>query len=103
MLTTWHYPQKLALTSKTSGGRSVGIVRSQTEATDLFILRIGYSRGDIFTGAQTRLEIHKKRGRSRLLTETRVKRLSTRQSSVLAARDFPIAGSLGEYYVGGGL
>jgi hypothetical protein len=27
------YPQKLALTSPTSGGRSVGIVRSQTQAT----------------------------------------------------------------------
>jgi hypothetical protein len=29
------YPQKLALTSPTSGGRSVGIVRSRTKATDL--------------------------------------------------------------------
>jgi hypothetical protein len=28
------YPQKLALTSPTSGGRSVGIVRLQTKATD---------------------------------------------------------------------
>jgi hypothetical protein len=28
------YPQKLALTSTTSGGRSVGIVRSQTQATE---------------------------------------------------------------------
>jgi hypothetical protein len=28
------YPQKLALTSSTSGGRSVGIVRSQTQATE---------------------------------------------------------------------
>jgi hypothetical protein len=27
------YPQKLALTSSTSGGRSVGIVRSRTQAT----------------------------------------------------------------------
>jgi hypothetical protein len=27
------YPQKLALTSQTSGGRSVGIVRLQTKAT----------------------------------------------------------------------
>jgi hypothetical protein len=27
------YPQKLALTSPTSGGRSVGIVRSQTQTT----------------------------------------------------------------------
>jgi hypothetical protein len=29
------YPQKLALTSSTSGGRSVGIVRSRTKATEL--------------------------------------------------------------------
>jgi hypothetical protein len=28
------YPQKLALTSWTSGGRSVGIVRSRTQATE---------------------------------------------------------------------
>jgi hypothetical protein len=29
------YPQKLALTSPTSGGRSVSIVRSWTKATEL--------------------------------------------------------------------
>jgi hypothetical protein len=29
------YPQKLALTSPTSGGRLVGIVRSLTKATEL--------------------------------------------------------------------
>jgi hypothetical protein len=29
------YPQKLALTSPTSGGRSVGIVRSRTKVTEL--------------------------------------------------------------------
>jgi hypothetical protein len=29
------YPQKLALTSLTSGSRSVGIVRSRTKATEL--------------------------------------------------------------------
>ena len=29
------YPQKLALTSPTGGGRSVGVVRSRTEATEL--------------------------------------------------------------------
>jgi hypothetical protein len=33
------YPQKVALTSLTSGGRSVGIVRLQTEATELLLLR----------------------------------------------------------------
>jgi hypothetical protein len=30
------YPQKLTLTSPTSGGRSVGIVRFQTQATEIF-------------------------------------------------------------------
>jgi hypothetical protein len=30
------HPQKLALTSPTSGGRSVGIVRSRTQATEYF-------------------------------------------------------------------
>jgi hypothetical protein len=29
-----HYPQKLALTSSTSGSRSVRIVRSRTKATE---------------------------------------------------------------------
>jgi hypothetical protein len=32
------YRQKLALTSPTSGGRSVGIVRSRTKATELVLL-----------------------------------------------------------------
>ena len=31
------YPQKLALTSPTGGGRSVGIVRSRTKATELYL------------------------------------------------------------------
>jgi len=31
------YPQKLALTSPTGGGGSVGIVRSRTKATEFFI------------------------------------------------------------------
>jgi hypothetical protein len=31
------YPQKFVLTSLTSGGRSVGIVRSRTEATEFGI------------------------------------------------------------------
>src|SRR5215510_4998544 len=34
------YPQKLALTSPTGGGRSVGIVRSRTKAT-VFFFHIG--------------------------------------------------------------
>jgi hypothetical protein len=29
-----HYPQMLALTSPTSGGRSAGVVRSRTQATE---------------------------------------------------------------------
>jgi hypothetical protein len=33
------YPQKLALTSSTSGGRSVGIVLSRTQATELVSYR----------------------------------------------------------------
>jgi hypothetical protein len=32
------YPQELALTSPTSGGRSVGIVRSRTEATEFVLV-----------------------------------------------------------------
>jgi hypothetical protein len=32
------YTQKLALTSPTSGGRSVGIVRSQTKTTGLLVI-----------------------------------------------------------------
>ena len=40
------YPQKLALTSPTGGGRSVGIVRSRTKATEFFFMsfhsNIGY-------------------------------------------------------------
>jgi hypothetical protein len=31
------YPQKLALISPTSGGRSVGIVRSRTKATEFLV------------------------------------------------------------------
>jgi hypothetical protein len=32
------YLQKLALTTTTSGGRSVGIVRSRTQVTEMFVL-----------------------------------------------------------------
>jgi hypothetical protein len=32
------YPQKLAITSPTSGGRSVGIFRMRTKATELLLL-----------------------------------------------------------------
>ena len=34
------YPQKLALTSPTGGGRSVGIVRLRTKATEFFFYRL---------------------------------------------------------------
>jgi hypothetical protein len=32
------YPQELALTSPTSGGRSVGIVRSRNKTTELLVI-----------------------------------------------------------------
>jgi hypothetical protein len=35
---TWHHPQKLALTSPTSGGRSVGIVRLWPQATEFSLV-----------------------------------------------------------------
>jgi hypothetical protein len=38
------YPQKLALTSSTSGGRSVGIVRSRTQATEFVFMVQSSSR-----------------------------------------------------------
>jgi hypothetical protein len=34
------YPQKLALTKPTSGGRSVGIVRLRTQATELVFFNV---------------------------------------------------------------
>jgi hypothetical protein len=34
------YPQKLALTSPTSGGGSVGIVRSRTQSTEVFFISV---------------------------------------------------------------
>jgi hypothetical protein len=44
------YPQKLALTSPTSGGRSVGIVRSRTQATGfvLFVYKSVCDTGRAF-------------------------------------------------------
>jgi hypothetical protein len=33
-----HYPQKLTITSPTSGGRSVGIVRSRTQVMEFVFL-----------------------------------------------------------------
>jgi hypothetical protein len=34
------YPHKLAITSPTSGGRSVGIVRSRTQTMEFFFINI---------------------------------------------------------------
>jgi hypothetical protein len=34
------YPQKLALTSPISGGRSVGIIRSRTQATEFSFFKL---------------------------------------------------------------
>jgi hypothetical protein len=42
------YPQKLALTSTTSGGRSVGIVRSRTQATKYSICKVLYGYESLF-------------------------------------------------------
>jgi hypothetical protein len=46
------YPQKLALTSQTSGYRSVGIVRSRTQATVFFVMyeNISVKNGRISEG-----------------------------------------------------
>jgi len=38
------YPQKLALTSPTGGGRSVGVVRSRTKATEFSLVYYMYFR-----------------------------------------------------------
>ena len=40
------YPQKLSLNSPTGGGRSVGIVRSRTKATEFFYIYILLSQKD---------------------------------------------------------
>jgi hypothetical protein len=39
------YPLKLALTSPTSGGRAVGIVRLRTKATELLVIMEGRKCG----------------------------------------------------------
>jgi hypothetical protein len=45
MLTKWHplSAKKLTLTSPPSGGRSVGIVRSRTQATEFVCFMVGLS------------------------------------------------------------
>jgi hypothetical protein len=39
------YPQKFALTSPASGGRSVDVVRSRTQATQFFLIPVTGRRG----------------------------------------------------------
>jgi hypothetical protein len=48
------YPQRLALASPTSGGRSVGIVRSRTKATELVLYLTGYTLSDFCSHWLTR-------------------------------------------------
>jgi hypothetical protein len=49
------YPQKLALTSPTSGGRSVGIVRSRTKATEFSLVKTGIGQAScLLTGPSTK-------------------------------------------------
>jgi len=47
------YPQKLALTSPTGGGCSVGIVRVRTKATE-FSLVFGWAPGPVWTDGKSR-------------------------------------------------
>jgi hypothetical protein len=48
-----HYPQKLALTSLTSGGRLVGLVHSWSKATEFVCLVISLSHCDNFSRTST--------------------------------------------------
>jgi hypothetical protein len=43
-LTPWYYPQKLVLTSPTSDGRSVGIIRLRTQDTELSFVLVMHHR-----------------------------------------------------------
>jgi hypothetical protein len=45
------YPQKLATTSPTSGGRSVGIVRSRTQTTEFVLVCLFFSRWTVLRGS----------------------------------------------------
>jgi len=51
------YPQKLALTSPTGGGRSVGIVRVRTKATELQYQNIEFSICDSQLLLQCKIQI----------------------------------------------
>jgi len=48
------YPQKLALTSSTVGGRSVGIVRVRTKATEFSLCKLCLLRVDVHLGFVTK-------------------------------------------------
>ena len=54
------YPQKLALTSPTGGGPSVGIVRSRTKATEFSL--VGYSNCSWEMGVTNRTQIQHNTG-----------------------------------------
>ena len=56
------YPQKLALTSPTGGGRSVGIVRSRTKATEFSLILVinnvlVFCSGDMWFEFQTGFQL----------------------------------------------
>jgi hypothetical protein len=68
-----HHSLKLAVTSLTCGGRSIGIVRSQTKATELLLLLLLLLR---LTGLQWRYSNPPPRG-IRYLVATKQKRPRT--------------------------
>jgi len=47
------YPQKLALTLPTGGGRSVGMVRSRTKATEFSLVLVAGYKGHITVTSHT--------------------------------------------------
>jgi hypothetical protein len=53
------YPQKLALTSPTNGGRSIGIVRPRTKVTELlfYLLRLNFLNVVLRCSSQFFIEI----------------------------------------------
>jgi hypothetical protein len=55
-------PQKLALTSPTSGCLSVGIVRSRTQATELSFSFVAVLEVSIFVGAEAPCLVVDQRG-----------------------------------------
>jgi len=63
------YPQKLALTSPTGGGRSVGIVCSRTKATEFYSYTYSVLRTNYFQIYQTQMQHYL----SRLFAEKQVK------------------------------